>query len=275
MTYHPLGVFDLLFAGLLLCLNAGVSIGFRLGLERTLLIAALRMVVQLGAVGFILKFAFEQGSPKLTAALAGIMILVASWDAVSRSNYRVGDVWQHWGLGASAMLFSGLVGTLYCVTLLIGSEPWWSPRAFLPILGMVLGNTLTGVSLVLDTLATTTRRERAAIEARLALGATRIEALRECLASALRTALLPIVNSMAAAGIVSLPGMMTGQIVAGADPVEAAKYQIMILCVIAGTTALGVLLAGIGAVWLLTDNRHRLLSERLVSAPGQDATSVR
>ncbi|MEQ1612621.1 MAG: iron export ABC transporter permease subunit FetB [Hyphomicrobiaceae bacterium] len=265
MTYHSLTLVDLGLAGLLLGLNALLSWGFRLGLERSLLIAAVRMALQLGAIGFVLKFVFEQGSPWLTAAFALMMIGVASWEAIARAPHRIGSGWQHWGLGTSALLFSGLVGTLYAVGLIIAADPWWTPRTLLPILGMVLGNALTGVSLVLDTVTTAVGRERPSIEARLALGATRFEAMRDMLSGALRTAMTPIINVMAAAGLVSLPGMMTGQILAGADPVDAARYQIMILCVIAGTTALGILLAGIGAVWLLTDNRHRLRSERLVA----------
>lgn len=265
MSYHALSLADLGLAGLLLGLNALLSWGFRLGLERSLLIAAVRMGLQLGAVGFVLKFVFEQGSPWLTAAFASMMIAVASWEAISRARYRIGGGWQHWGLGTSALLFSGLAGTLYAVGLIIDSQPWWSPRTLLPIMGMILGNALTGVSLVLDTLTTVVKRERPAIEARLALGTSRFEALRDALSQALHTAMTPTINVMAAAGLVSLPGMMTGQILAGADPVDAAKYQILILCVIAGTTALGILMAGIGAVWLLTDSRHRLRSERLVS----------
>ncbi len=264
MTYHPLSLFELAIAGLLLIANAGLSYGFRLGLERTLLISAVRMALQLGAVGFVLKFVFEQGSSALTALFALVMITVASWEALSRQRYQIGSGWQHWGLGTAALLFCGLTGTLYAVILIINTDPWWSPRIFLPILGMVLGNALTGVSLVLDTLTTATRRERTAIEAKLALGSTRFEAMHDPLANALRTAMMPIINAMAAAGVVSLPGMMTGQILAGADPVEAAKYQIMILCVISGTTALGILAAGAGGVWLLTDSRHRLRVERLI-----------
>jgi putative ABC transport system permease protein len=264
MSYHPLGYVDLILAALLLALNAALSFGFRLGLERTLLIAWARMAVQLAAVGFILKFAFEQGSLSITLALVAVMLLAASWEAMARQKYHIGDTWQHWGIGASALLFSGLAGTLYAVTLIIASDPWWSPRVFLPILGMVLGNALTGISLVLDTLTVSVRRERNAIEARLALGASRFDATHDALAAALRTAMMPIINAMAAAGVVSLPGMMTGQILAGADPVEAAKYQIMILCVLSGTTALGILLAGIAAVWLLTDSRHRLRADKLI-----------
>ena len=267
MTYHPLGVLDLAIAGVLLSANALLSWGFRLGLERAILVAAVRMVVQLGAIGFILKFAFENGSAVVTAFIAIAMISVASWDAIGRQKYKIGNGWEQWALGGSAMLFSGFIGTVYAVGLIIASDPWWTPRTLLPILGMVLGNTLTGVSLLLDTVATTTRRERTAIEGRLSLGATRFEAMRDVIASSLRTAMMPMLNSMAAAGVVSLPGMMTGQILAGAEPVEAAKYQIMILSVLSGATALGIFLAAAGALLLLTDERHRLRPQRLSTAP--------
>ena len=133
MTYHPLSLFELAIAGLLLIANAGLSYGFRLGLERTLLISAVRMALQLGAVGFVLKFVFEQGSSALTALFALVMITVASWEALSRQRYQIGSGWQHWGLGTAALLFCGLTGTLYAVILIINTDPWWSPRIFLPI----------------------------------------------------------------------------------------------------------------------------------------------
>jgi putative ABC transport system permease protein len=128
---------------------------------------------------------------------------------------------------------------------------------------MILGNTMTGISLGLDTLTRTVKRERPAIEARIALGHSRRQALLEPVRDALKTGSMPIVNAMAASGIVSLPGMMTGQILAGVEPVEAVKYQIMIMFLIAGATALGVLLAVVSAAWRLTDDRHRLRLDRL------------
>jgi putative ABC transport system permease protein len=128
---------------------------------------------------------------------------------------------------------------------------------------MMLGNALTGTSLVLDTFTQGASRERNAIEARLALGATRFEALDTVLKRALTTGLMPILTAMAATGIVSLPGMMTGQILAGIEPVSAAKYQVMIMFLIAGATCMSVVAAGIGAVLLLTDERHRLRLDRL------------
>ncbi len=117
---------------------------------------------------------------------------------------------------------------------------------------------MTSVSLVLNTVTQTAKRERAAIEAQLALGATRQAAMRSVVAHAVKTGLMPVMNSMAAAGVVTLPGMMTGQVLAGVEPVEAAKYQVIIMFLLSAGTAIGVMMAAIGGVWLITDARHRL-----------------
>lgn len=262
MTYLPLGLGGLALAASLILINAAISLAFRLGLERTLLVATVRMVAQLAAVGLVLKLIFDATSPWVTLAAALFMSAVAGFEAVSRLS-RPYEGWLAYGLGASTLLVTGMLAALFTTAGIIGPEPWYQPRVVLPILGMVLGNALTGVSLVLDTMSDVASRERAAIEVRLALGASRFEAMEAVLARALRTGLMPILNTMAVAGVVALPGMMTGQILAGADPVEAAKYQIMILFVIAGSTALAVIATGLGAILLLTDARHRLRLDRL------------
>jgi putative ABC transport system permease protein len=171
-------------------------------------------------------------------------------------------------IGGAAPFFAGLLASVFAVTAIIGSEPWWAPRFLLPILGMMIGNALAGVTLVLDTITGAATRERAAIEARLALGSTRVEALEDVLRRGLKAGLTPILSAMAVAGLVSVPGMMTGQILAGADPVEAMKYQVMILFLIAGATGIAVVLAGVAAVRLLTDERHRLRLDRLTASKG-------
>ena len=106
---------------------------------------------------------------------------------------------------------------------------------------------MNGVSLGLNNLTNGAAREKLAIETRLSLGQSRDEALRPIVREALRTAMLPIINSMAAAGIVFLPGMMSGLILAGVDPVEAVKYQLLIMFMVAGGTAFGSLCAILGA----------------------------
>lgn len=262
MTLLPLTVFDLALAAALILINAALSFAFQLGLMRTLAITTLRMVAQLALIGLVLTWIFAQTSPVWTALLAALMIAVAGYESVARKRRRFSGP-LGFLLGAGTLLFVGVVTTVYATAAVIGPEPWYAPRFFLPILGMILGNALTGVSLVMGAVTETAVRERSAIEARLALGQPRHVALGDVLRGAMITGLTPILNAMAASGVVSLPGMMTGQILAGADPVEAAKYQIMIMFVIAGATALSVVIAGLGAVALLTDHRDRLRLDRL------------
>jgi putative ABC transport system permease protein len=267
MTYVPLTPIDLLLAAALLVVNAAISWFFRLGLERSLAIAAVRMVVQLALVGLVLKLIFAQTSPLWAVLMGLVMVLAAGFEVVSRQHRRIRG-WHVFGLSTATLLFVGLVITGLGVGVMIGPDPWYAPRYILPILGMVLGNTMTAISLVLDTLTETAHRERGAIEARLALGAHRFEAMRGVLSAALRTGMMPILNSMATTGIVALPGMMTGQILAGVDPIGAAKYQVLIMFLIASATALGAFFGALGGVLLLTDKRHRLRLDAL-RAPAQ------
>ncbi len=257
MTIVPLSYWDLLLAATLLFANAAISWRFRLGLERSIAISASRMVVQLALIGVVLKFIFAQSSPFWTLTFALMMVVAAATEVVARLHARIA-AWPLMGLSSSTLLFVGTFVTVFGVGFVITPEPWYAPRYILPILGMVLGNTMTAVALVLETLSENANRERNAIEGRLALGAPRFEALSGPLRSALRTGLMPMLNSMATTGIVALPGMMTGQIIAGADPVGAAMYQVVIMFLIAGATALGSLIAAAGGVMLVTDDRHRL-----------------
>jgi putative ABC transport system permease protein len=265
MTTVPLSYGDLALAALLLVVNGAISVVYRLGLERSLAVAATRMVVQLSAVGFVLQWVFAQTSPAWTVLIGLIMVLVAGYELTQRQDRRFTG-WRSYGFGNATLLLIGTLATLYAVAIVIRPSPWYEPRYVLPILGMVLGNTLTSVSLALQTLTENAERERNAIEARIALGATRFDAFGPVLRRALTTAVTPLLNVMAMAGIVTLPGMMTGQILAGADPTEAARYQIMIMFVLTGASGLGALAAGLGGVWLHTDARHRLRLDR-PSAP--------
>lgn len=262
MSAVALGWVDVLAAALLLVLNGSVSIAFRLGIGRSLAIAALRAAVQLALVGWVLQLVFAAGSPALTLLVACVMVGVGAHEVWARQTSPVGGLAVP-ALGGGTLLVVGMAATVYVTTAALGATPWWKPSVLLPILGMILGNTLTGIALALETVTQTARSERGAIEARLAHGATRFEALDGPLRRALVTATMPIVNGMAVAGVVSLPGMMTGQILAGADPVEAARYQMTILFAISGSTALAVVAATVGGVLLLTDERARLRLDRL------------
>ena len=262
MSYLPLDYVDLALASVLVLLNATLSLALHLRLERVLLVATARMVVQLALVGLVLKTLFAVASPLWTAFAALAMVLFAGREIVARQERPMTGGWSY-GIGTGCMLLAATLVTIFALTTQVRPEPWYDPRFALPLLGMILGNTMTGISLGLFTLTTGLRRERVAVEAQLALGATRRQATLPVTRDALRSALMPIINSMAATGLVALPGMMTGQILAGAEPVEAVKYQMLIMFLIAGGTALGAVAAVLGGVYRLTDDRHRLRLDRL------------
>ena len=125
---------------------------------------------------------------------------------------------------------------------------------------------MTGVGLGLNPLTTSLVNRRASVEAQLMLGATRHVAAAPVTREALRSALMPTINSMSVTGLVSLPGMMTGQILGGVPPAQADKYQILVMFLIAGGTSLGAVTAVLGGVYRLTDGRHRLRLDRLTAA---------
>ena len=267
MNYVPLALSDLAIAAALVALNGAISMAYGLRLEKSLTIASIRMIVQLALVAVVLKFIFAQTSPLWTVLFAAVMAVAAGAEVVMRQERRFKG-WRAMLLSSSPAFAAGLLTTFIALAV-IQPSPWYAPRFLLPILGMIVGNAMSGVALVLDTATASAARERQSIEARLALGATRFQAFEDTLRRSLRTGLMPILNQMAAAGIVSLPGMMTGQILAGIDPVEAAKYQVMIMFLIAGATAIAVLAGGLAAVHLMTDERHRLRLDRL-SKPNQN-----
>jgi putative ABC transport system permease protein len=253
---------DLTLASLLILLVAGLSLLLELGMARRLVVAALRMALQLTLVGLVLTALFALVSPWWTGLAALIMILFAGQEVAARQERPLAGLWAY-GLGTAVMLFSASLVTLFALSTQVKPDPWYDPRYAVPLLGMILGNTMNGIGLGLNSLTTALAREKAAVEARLALGHTRAQAFSGPVRAALATGLMPIVNAMSATGIVSLPGMMTGQILAGADPAEAVKYQILIMFLIAGGTGLGATGAVLGAALRLSDERQRLRLDRL------------
>ncbi|UQR60005.1 iron export ABC transporter permease subunit FetB [Bradyrhizobium sp. C-145] len=264
MSYIQLAYSDLILPALLVVMNGALSLALHLKLERQLALASMRMVIQLVLVGYVLTFLFAAVSPFWTALAAFIMVLFASREIVARQKRRLEGLWTY-GLGAGCTLLAAGTVTTFSLLSQLRPEPWYHPRYALPLLGMILGNTMTGVSLGLDVLVNGVVRERAAVESCLALGGTRNQALLPVIRDALRSGFMPTINGMAAIGLVSLPGMMTGQILAGVEPVDAVKYQLLIMFLIAGGTGLGTLAAVIGGGRLLTDHRHRLRLDRIAS----------
>lgn len=262
MSSVPLTTLDLALAASFLVIHAALSLALRLGITRQILVAAVRMVAQLALLGLVLETLFRLASPLWTGLAAVVMVLVAGWEARARQKRKLAGWWSY-GVGTAAMLTAAGIVTVVGLAAVVGPEPWYAPRYALPLLGMVLGNTMTGIAVGVDTLTTAAARDRTAIEARLALGETKWMALSDTIRDAMRSGLIPIVNAMAATGVVAIPGMMTGQLLAGASPEHAIKYQLLIMFLIAGGTGLGVLAAVYLTASRITDPRHRLRLDRL------------
>jgi len=262
MELITLTPFDLGLAASLVLLLALLSWRLHLGVEKRVLIAALRSAIQLSLIGLVLNFLFAQTSFALIGLWALIMLAVAGWEVMARQKHRYKGVWS-FGIGTLSMFLSSFSVIFLALTLIIGVEPWYQPQYLIPLLGMLLGNTMSGIAITLDNLSRQAWEGRGHIEARLLLGQSWECAISDIRRDSLRAGLIPIINSMAAAGLVSLPGMMTGQILAGSPPMEAAKYQMMILFLISAGTGLG----SAAAVWIgsrrLFDNRQRLRLDRL------------
>jgi len=265
MNFVTLSYLDLVLASVLLFISGGLSVALKLGLERQLAVAAARTLVQLLLIGLVLKALFAAANPWLTALAALIMAMAAGREIVARQKRRFRGLWAY-GLGTTNLVFAGALVTIFALSALVQAEPWYAPRYALPLLGMILGNTMTGIAIGLDRLVSAAADGRAAIESRLALGHDRIDAFRPLVQDASRAGLIHIINAMAAAGLISLPGMMTGQILAGVEPVEAVKYQVMIMFLIAGATSIGTLGAVLAGARRLTDDRHRLRLDHLEGA---------
>lgn len=223
-----------LAAGLVL-VAIGLSAARSLGLERDLAVAGIRTFVQLLAIGQILGFVFASASPPLIVSILLVMLLVAAWTVAGRQRRPTHTL----RLMVLASLTVGCAITLILATeVILRIRPWYNPYYLIPLMGMVIGNSLNSATLAAERLDSDLRGTRDRIEALLALGATSRQAAAMPVRAAMRAAMIPIINSMMVVGLVSLPGMMTGQILGGNSPVVAIKYQVLIMYMIAFSTAL-------------------------------------
>ena len=261
MSLQNLSLWDVAIAALLIVVNGAVSVALKLDLERKLAWAAVRTVVQLLAIGYVLGWVFQFDRWFVVLPLMVAMTLIAGFAGAQRgartyAGQRIDSVVSIW-------LSSWLVAAVG-LFVVIRIRPWYEPQYAIPILGMILGNTLTGVSLGIERMTEelTARRDR--VDMALALGATRWEAAQAPARQAVRAGMIPTLNQMAVVGIVSLPGMMTGQVLAGQSPLQAVRYQIVIMFLIAASSALGTVLAVLLTYRRLFSADHRFLASRLV-----------
>lgn len=262
MNIISLSFIDLSVAAVLVLILASISAYSGLGMGKQIILNAIRMTLQLMLIGIVLKTLFEYDDIEWVGAIAMVMLVVAGREVMARQKYSFKGWWGY-GVVTASMFISSFTLTLFALKIIIEIKPWYEPQYSIPLLGMMFGNTMNGIALGMERLTSESWRQRKIIEERLMLGQDWKDAIGHIRKESMHTAMTPIINAMAAAGIVSLPGMMTGQILAGSPPLEAVKYQILIMFLITVGTGFGVL----SAVWIgsqrLFDVRHRLRLDRL------------
>lgn len=240
MDIIDLSWMQLAIAFLILLLPAWILWKYETGLNRKLFIASLRMVLQLLFVGYYLEYLFEYDNAWINAGWIMIMVLVADFATIDRSDLKRKKSLLIPIFGAT---FLGIIIIdLFFLEAVIQLPKFLAAQYTIPITGMVLGNRLRSNVIGINAFYYSLSEHKERYQFYLASGATRNEALHSFISEALQKSANPTLASMATIGLVSLPGMMTGQILSGSSPIIAIKYQIMIMVAIFSGTILSVFL---------------------------------
>lgn len=208
--------------------------------NKEILIGTLRMTIQLFIAGFILVYILDSGSLIFTLAMLAFMEISAVFNIVKPRLDKIPK--RISGLIAMAMLFGSLVTLSLFMIFVIKPEPIYNPQYLIPLACMIMGNSMNGISLALDSLIRSINDDTSQIEGALMLGSSPAMAMKEANKEAFDIALTPTLNSMKNMGLITLPGMMTGQILGGNSPMLAIKYQIAIMTVITSANTISIFL---------------------------------
>lgn len=209
----------------------------RLGVTKSVLLGTVRAFIQLIIMGYVLEWVFDLQKWYFTVLMLLIMLLFATFDSYKRISFRPKNTF-------SSSLISMFIGTAiplgFMFYILLKITPWYNPQYVIPISAMVISNTMTAISICLNTFGSELKLRRFEVEAKLSLGASKSCSLSVIRKNAIKAGLIPTINALMVLGIVKLPGMMTGQILGGVSPIESVKYQLLIMYMISAATSISL-----------------------------------
>ena len=230
---------QILWALGLMAIAIGLSAWQRLGLTWDLTLATGRTILQLVVVGYVLAIVFELKNPVVVLAMLGVMSLVATIVARNRISRTIPAITP---IVASSMLTGMLLTLVYTLLFVIQPRTWYDPQFLIPLGGIVLGNAMNAAAIAGERLVSTLTSSQLEIETHLSLGATPQQAVARYRRDAIKAGLIPTVNTMMVVGLVTLPGIMTGQLLSGVPPLVATSYQMVIMFMLAFATLVTTLL---------------------------------
>ena len=249
---NSINLTSLLIVSSLVIITLVFSYSQKLKLEKEIIFSAIRAVVQLVAVGYVLEYIFGFKSPIFTTLLLLFMTFNASYNAAKR-----GKAIKH---GIMISFLSIISGTIVTLTILIISKIIaYEPFQIIPISGMIISNSMVALGLCYKQITSDFKNKREEIETKLSLGADILPSSIGIIRDSIKTGMLPTIDSAKTLGIVSLPGMMTGLILAGTSPVEAIKYQIMVMFMLLSTTSISSFIACYLSYRSFFNNRKQLI----------------
>ncbi len=233
-----IGWIHLGLASALILVAVALSEFQRLGLAKRLIVGALRAVVQLTLIGYLLVWLFDTRRWYFVIGVLLVMVVTATFAATGRQPGGGSMQRRLRPICFAAILIGSGLTIAYVTAVVVDVTPWYNPRYLIPLFGMIVGNAMNGAALAAERLRSEMEHTRAQIEALLALGASPQQASAEPARRAIVAAMIPTINSLTVVGVVSLPGMMTGQILAGSAPTLAVRYQLVVVFMMAGATSL-------------------------------------
>ena len=252
-----LDTFDLVLCLGMMGIAIALSLWQKLDLEKQLAYSAVRSLMQLIAIGYILDIVFAIDNWWAVLAILGIMIAIATIVTRNRIDKKLKGLLPTVALS----LVSSSAFTLgYVILLIVQPDRWYEPQYLIPLAGMLFGNAMNSASLAGERLLNSINQNRGEIETHLCLGATPDRAIATYKKEAIRTGLIPILNNMVVVGLVSLPGMFTGQVLGGSDPLDAASYQILILFAIVLANIISTLIVTQGIYKSFFNQADQLIS---------------
>lgn len=225
---------------LLILLTGASSIYLKLRLEKDLIVGTVRTFLQLFLLGYVLKVVFDIRNPWIVFSLFTFMIIFAAMTI----THRVREKKVSYFLPVLISIFlSYTMINFFSMIIIIQVKPWYHPIYFIPIGGMIIGNSMNALAIAMNHWFEAIRKDRGKIDLYLSLGATACESTADHYKASVRAGMIPSVNAMMTVGVVFIPGMMTGQVLAGVDPLIAIKYQIVIMLLLVGATGISTIIA--------------------------------
>lgn len=257
MSYVDVSLPRLAFALIFIGMAVAVSVRFGLALGKSMMVGTLRAAIQLVSIGYFLVFLFGRQTWSDVAAVLTVMLVAAAATSARRIEHGPGAR-TLFTFAFAAVLGGSAAALLPMFVFIVRPHPWFEARYLIPIGGMMMSSAMNVVAQVFERIFSLAHSDAATVEQLLALGASPRQALEPHARVAMKAALIPTINGLLTVGLVSLPGMMTGQILSGAAPEQAVRYQLVIMYQLVAVAAVSGALAAIFARRMLFTRREQL-----------------